>query len=95
MTKPYVNNTHSVSGDAAVDTIHASSFQGATFRGSAFQSSAFQGAIVDANGREIPITEQMIQDACKALEHEARSIYTREVTGHTSVNWKNPALVNY
>ncbi|MHC6224843.1 PA1571 family protein [Pseudomonas sp. X10] len=26
------------------------------------------GSIIDAQGREIPITEQMIQDACKELE---------------------------
>ncbi|MBF8756414.1 PA1571 family protein [Pseudomonas guariconensis] len=27
------------------------------------------GSIIDAQGREIPITEQMIQKACKDLEH--------------------------
>ncbi|ADR61128.1 MULTISPECIES: PA1571 family protein [Pseudomonas] len=26
------------------------------------------GSIIDAKGREVPITEQMIQQACKALE---------------------------
>lgn len=26
------------------------------------------GAIIDARGREVPITEQMIQQACKELE---------------------------
>ncbi|HSC84266.1 MAG TPA: hypothetical protein VLC30_11670 [Pseudomonas sp.] len=26
------------------------------------------GAIIDAQGREVPITEQMIQQACRALE---------------------------
>ncbi|MGB9088494.1 MAG: PA1571 family protein [Pseudomonas farsensis] len=26
------------------------------------------GAIIDAQGREVPITEQMIQEACKELE---------------------------
>ena len=26
------------------------------------------GSIIDAKGREVPITEQMIQKACKALE---------------------------
>lgn len=26
------------------------------------------GALIDAQGREVPITEQMIQQACKALE---------------------------
>ncbi|MNJ80751.1 hypothetical protein D3C77_792440 [compost metagenome] len=26
------------------------------------------GSIIDAQGREVPITEQMIQQACKALE---------------------------
>ncbi|MDG9924117.1 MULTISPECIES: PA1571 family protein [unclassified Pseudomonas] len=26
------------------------------------------GAIIDAEGREIPITEQMIQQACRALD---------------------------
>ncbi|EJT82933.1 hypothetical protein PPS11_41957 [Pseudomonas putida S11] len=26
------------------------------------------GSIIDAQGREVPITEQMIQKACKALE---------------------------
>jgi hypothetical protein len=26
------------------------------------------GAIIDAEGREVPITEQMIQQACRALD---------------------------
>ncbi|WP_426809104.1 PA1571 family protein [Pseudomonas sp. WOUb67] len=26
------------------------------------------GSIIDGEGREVPITEQMIQQACKALE---------------------------
>ncbi|MGO3985636.1 PA1571 family protein [Pseudomonas sp. SAS7] len=26
------------------------------------------GSIIDGKGREVPITEQMIQQACKALE---------------------------
>ena len=26
------------------------------------------GSLIDAQGREVPITEQMIQQACKALE---------------------------
>ncbi|MBK4998834.1 hypothetical protein IAE37_001110 [Pseudomonas sp. S31] len=26
------------------------------------------GSIIDAEGREVPITEQMIQQACKTLE---------------------------
>lgn len=26
------------------------------------------GSIIDAQGREVPITEQMIQQACKTLE---------------------------
>nr|WP_314482979.1 PA1571 family protein [uncultured Pseudomonas sp.] len=26
------------------------------------------GALIDAQGREVPITEQMIQQACEALE---------------------------
>lgn len=29
----------------------------------------FHGAVVDEQGREIPITEAMIQHACKVLEH--------------------------
>lgn len=28
----------------------------------------FQGAIVDENGREIPITREMITEACETLE---------------------------
>lgn len=28
----------------------------------------FQGAIIDENGREIPITRAMITEACKTLE---------------------------
>jgi hypothetical protein len=39
------------------------------------------GAVLDARGCEIPITEQMILDACKALEPISSSIYTREITG--------------
>ena len=30
------------------------------------------GAIIDAKGREIPITEGMIQQACEELEKELR-----------------------
>lgn len=30
------------------------------------------GAIIDAQGREIPITEQMILQACRQLEKESR-----------------------
>ena len=43
----------------------------------------FQGAVIDNNGREIPITEQMILDACKALEPAASSIYTSEIIGRS------------
>lgn len=32
------------------------------------QQSQVCGSIIDAKGREVPITEQMIQQACKALE---------------------------
>lgn len=32
------------------------------------QRPAFAGAIIDAQGREVPITEQMIQRACRELE---------------------------
>lgn len=39
----------------------------------------FQSAIVDNQGNEIPITQEMIQDACAALEYEANSIYDSEV----------------
>lgn len=31
----------------------------------------FGGAVIDAAGREIPITEHMVQDACRALEQQA------------------------
>lgn len=37
--------------------------------------SEYQGAFIDHRGREVPITEQMIQDACKRLESAAISIY--------------------
>ncbi len=30
------------------------------------------GAIIDAQGREIPITEQMILQACRQLEQDAK-----------------------
>ncbi|MNT38460.1 hypothetical protein D3C72_1746520 [compost metagenome] len=30
------------------------------------------GAIIDAQGREIPITEQMILQACRQLERDAQ-----------------------
>lgn len=38
-------------------------------------SKLFQGAIIDAEGNEIPITEAMIQRACIALESAANSLY--------------------
>ncbi len=31
--------------------------------------SLFQGAIIDENGREIPITREMITEACHELEN--------------------------
>lgn len=31
----------------------------------------FQGAIIDADGNEVPITQQMIQAACSALEGDS------------------------
>ncbi|WP_101759397.1 PA1571 family protein [Oceanicoccus sp. KOV_DT_Chl] len=37
--------------------------------------SIFQCALIDDDGREIFITEQMIQNACQALEAEALSFY--------------------
>lgn len=35
------------------------------------------GAIIDAQGREIPITEQMILQACRRLEQDAKSFRRR------------------
>lgn len=32
----------------------------------------FQGAVIDENGREHPITREMIQEACRRLEQAAR-----------------------
>lgn len=32
------------------------------------------GAIIDAQGREVPITEQMILQACRELEKNAQSM---------------------
>ncbi|AIR91466.1 PA1571 family protein [Pseudomonas cremoricolorata] len=32
------------------------------------------GSIIDAQGREVPITEQMIQQACQALEQSRKSV---------------------
>lgn len=37
----------------------------------------FRGAVVDADGREIPITEQMIREACNRLEGAASTFYPR------------------
>lgn len=37
--------------------------------------SVFGGAIIDAEGREIPITEEMILEACDRLEDAAKSAY--------------------
>lgn len=31
------------------------------------------GSIIDTDGREVPITEQMIQKACQALEESRRA----------------------
>lgn len=35
------------------------------------------GAIIDAQGREVPITEQMILQACRELEKSAQSMSRR------------------
>lgn len=41
-----------------------------TVRESVVKPQGFNGAaLIDAQGREIPITEQMIQQACKRLEN--------------------------
>ena len=37
----------------------------------------FQGAFIDKEGREVPITEGMIQKACRELETAANSFYPR------------------
>ena len=37
----------------------------------------FQGAFIDSEGREVPITERMIQQACRELEAAASSVYSR------------------
>lgn len=42
---------------------------------SAKENSIYQCAIVDEKGREISITEPMIQRACQALEDDALSFY--------------------
>jgi hypothetical protein len=34
---------------------------------------ATAGAIIDAQGREIPITEQMIQSACRELDEKMKA----------------------
>ncbi|AYG44242.1 hypothetical protein DV532_08000 [Pseudomonas sp. Leaf58] len=38
------------------------------------------GSLIDAQGHEVPITEQMIQQACKALE-ESRAERVRKGKG--------------
>jgi len=43
-----------------MSTLHNHSAQQPTFNGA---------ALIDAQGREIPITEQMIQQACQHLEN--------------------------
>jgi hypothetical protein len=35
------------------------------------------GSIIDAKGREVPITEQMIQQACKAWKKAGSSAYAK------------------
>ena len=35
------------------------------------------GAFIDAQGREIPITESMIQRACRDLEHHCQPLRKR------------------
>lgn len=37
------------------------------------------GAYIDAEGREIPITERMILEACRCLEGAASTIYPRKI----------------
>lgn len=39
----------------------------------------FHGAIIDAEGREIPITEDMIQQACSRLEGKPSQFYPRRL----------------
>ncbi len=41
----------------------------------------YHGAVIDMDGVEQPITEEMILDACAALEKEIDSIYGNEFSG--------------
>ena len=43
-------------------------------------NSLHYGAILDVNGIEQPITEQMIIDACEKLEAQLSPIYSNEIT---------------
>ena len=43
----------------------------------------YQGSLIDSQGKEIPITEAMIQEACEALQHKAKDAFYPET--------KNPA----
>lgn len=45
----------------------------------AARSQLFHGAIIDAEGREIPITEDMIQQACSRLDGKASQFYPPEL----------------
>lgn len=42
----------------------------------------FHCAVIDEQGREVPITEQMIQRACRELEDYASSIYKQSFSSH-------------
>lgn len=41
-------------------------------------SNTFQGSMIDETGREIPITENMIQRACRLLDQELVREFKRQ-----------------
>lgn len=45
-------------------------------------SHSLGGAILDAQGQEIPITEQMVQQACRELDNAWLPLAAREATAH-------------
>lgn len=61
MTKPYV--------EMGMSSIASS------YSSSSTSDNRFHCAVIDKQGNEVPITEQMIQSACRELEDYASSIY--------------------
>ena len=76
MTDPYVNLDEQ--GSIYSDPLDALMFNEFDDQ---FIDDDYHGAVIDMDGNEQPITEEMILDACAALEKELEPVYGPQFSG--------------